>query len=146
MDILTVGKLIELMENSGLSALEAEQDGLRVRLEKATRRMPMPDTVMPQNISSPVSEILESEQPEVNQTQIPDSSKAIRSPMVGVFHQAKDGKSEIGAKFKKGETICIIEAMKLMNEIVADEDGEIIWSAVEQGDTVEYDQLLFMYK
>ena len=73
--------------------------------------------------------------------------KEIKSPMVGVFYQAPSPESKpfvkIGDRIKKGDTLCIIEAMKLMNEITAELDGEIIDICAENGEIVEYSQTLF---
>ena len=71
----------------------------------------------------------------------------IKSPMVGVFYASPspDAKPfvEIGSKVKKGDVVCIIEAMKLMNELTADQDGEVVDVCVNNGDVVEYGQPLF---
>jgi acetyl-CoA carboxylase biotin carboxyl carrier protein len=76
-----------------------------------------------------------------------DEGKDILSPLVGTYHDLEGAnKVLIGSKLKKGDPLCNIEAMKLMNEIIMPEDGEIIWIACAEGDTVEYDQLLFRYK
>ncbi len=73
-------------------------------------------------------------------------SKDITSPLVGIFHELPGDKAvKIGTRLKKGDTVCMVEAMKLMNEIHMPEDGEIVWAALEEGDTVEYEQLLFSY-
>jgi len=72
--------------------------------------------------------------------------KDIVSPLVGVYHELAGGKAlKIGDKLKKGEPVCMVEAMKLMNEINMPEDGEIVWVAAQEGDTIEYEQLLFRY-
>ncbi len=76
-----------------------------------------------------------------------DNAKDILSPLVGTYHDLEGAKKvSIGSKLKKGEALCNIEAMKLMNEIVMPEDGEIVWMACAEGDTVEYEQLLFRYE
>ncbi len=79
-----------------------------------------------------------------------DGSTAITSPMVGVFYAApspdKDPYVTVGARVKKGDVICLIEAMKLMNEVTAEKDGEITEICVDNGQVVEYGQDLFMIK
>lgn len=72
--------------------------------------------------------------------------KEIVSPMVGTFHPAQGKPLKAGAKFKKGEVVCVIEAMKLMNDIVMEEDGEIVFFALKDGDMVEYGQVIAQYK
>lgn len=73
--------------------------------------------------------------------------REIKSPMVGIFYAAPSPESEpfveVGSKVKKGDVLCIIEAMKLMNEITAEEDGEIVDVCVSSGQVVEYSQPLF---
>lgn len=76
-----------------------------------------------------------------------DNAKDILSPLVGTYHELEGSrKVSIGSRLKKGDALCNIEAMKLMNEIVMPEDGEIVWMACTEGDTVEYEQLLFRYE
>ena len=73
--------------------------------------------------------------------------KEVKSPMVGVFYQAPSPEADpyvrVGSKVKKGDVLCVIEAMKLLNEITADTDGEIVDVCVENGQLVEYGQVLF---
>ena len=74
------------------------------------------------------------------------NAKDIVSPLVGIFHELPGGKVvKIGDKLKKGDVVCMVEAMKLMNEIVMPEDGEIVWVAAGENDTVEYEQILYRY-
>jgi acetyl-CoA carboxylase biotin carboxyl carrier protein len=75
---------------------------------------------------------------------MPDA-RDITSPLVGIFHERAGSPVRMGDQVKKGEVICLVEAMKLMNEIQMPEDGEIAWIAVEEGSTVEYGQILFRY-
>ena len=71
----------------------------------------------------------------------------VKSPMVGIFYTAPSPEAEpfvkVGSKVKKGDTLCIIEAMKLMNDVVAEEDGEIVEICAENGSLVEFGQILF---
>ena len=73
--------------------------------------------------------------------------KEVKSPMAGVFYQAPSPEADpyvrVGSKVKKGDVLCVIEAMKLLNEITADTDGEIVDVCVENGQLVEYGQVLF---
>ena len=88
--------------------------------------------------------------PQAEETsQIKDYNKYrdIKSPMVGIFYTAPSPEAEpfvkVGSKVKKGDTLCIIEAMKLMNDVVAEEDGEIVEICAENGALVEFGQILF---
>ncbi len=165
MNIEAVAKLMELMQASCLSAMEVEQDGLRVRMENnggviggvsapapaatapapaaVVKPAPVPAQQANVAVPAPISSEPASGAPS---EEFISSNKQITSEMVGIYHDLKDKKVRIGDTFKKGESICIIEAMKIMNEIVAEEDCEILWVAVNEGDVVEYGQLLFVYK
>lgn len=146
MDTQVVAELMRMMEQSNLTVLEVEQNGLRVYLENGSgtgtvaapsvhqepRPMPIADVI-------PVVEIIENDSAE-----LPDG-KTIASPMVGVYHELKN-KIKAGTKLKKGDPICVIEAMKVMNEILMEEDGEVSFVAVTEGEMVEYGQTLFLYR
>ena len=81
-----------------------------------------------------------------DEPQKPDNAKEIKSPLVGIFRELEGArKVKIGDKLKKGDTVCNIEAMKLLNDLNMPEDGEIVWIAASDGDAVEYDQVLFHY-
>ena len=88
--------------------------------------------------------------PEVAAASAQDSGKTINAPIVGVFYAAPSPESEpyvsVGKQVKKGDTVCIIEAMKCMNEIQAEEDGEITAVLANDGELVEYGQPLFKIK
>ena len=141
-----IKEFISVLEASSLSVLELQkEDGSKIRLEKPrqiiSQTVSQPDvqTVAPQNIS-------------VNQPQeaATDSCKSIKSPIVGVFYAAPSPDSEpyvsVGKQVKKGDTVCIVEAMKCMNEIQAEEDGEIVAVLAKDGELVEYGQPLFNIK
>lgn len=111
---------------------------------------------MPVPVSVPVPQCTETKQssspfiqPEDN-SQPDDGSKPVTSPMVGVFYAApspdKDPYVTVGSKVKKGDVLCLIEAMKLMNEVTAEQSGEIVKICVDNGQVVEYGQPLFMIK
>lgn len=73
-------------------------------------------------------------------------SREITSPLIGMFHELPDGKAvKVGDRLKKGEVVCMIEAMKLMNEILMPEDGEIVWAGVKDNSMVEFGDLLYRY-
>ncbi len=136
---------IKIFEDSQLQVLELEdQEGMRILMEK-----PQPSEVETQVVTVA--------QPEVKQTStvvetanVKDSSKVITSPMFGVFYSASSPDSQpfvtVGKSVNKGETVCIVEAMKIMNEITAEESGVITEILVNNGDVVEYGQPLFKLK
>lgn len=103
----------------------------------ATESVPIPSS---SNIELPV---------ELVQTNNNDS-KLIKSPMVGIFYESEAPGSDpfvsVGSKFNRGDVLCIIEAMKMMNEIVAEQDGEIAEILASNGSLIEYNQPIFRLK
>ncbi len=159
-DLDDVKRLIELANKNDLSVLEIEtKKGRRIRIEKnkpvapavafnATAPAP---AVAPAPVQAPVVETAPVQQsaPAPAPTTAPQpTGKTIKAPMVGVFYQAASPEAEpyvtVGKTVKKGDTVCIIEAMKLMNEIQAEEDGTIKEILVKDGDIIEYGQPLFV--
>lgn len=153
-DLDDVKRLIELANKNDLSVLEIEtKKGRRIRIEKnkpvapavafnATAPTP---TVAP----APVVETAPVQQSAPAPTTAPQpTGKTIKAPMVGVFYKAASPEAEpyvtVGKTVKKGDTVCIIEAMKLMNEIQAEEDGTIKEILAKDGDIIEYGQPLFV--
>ena len=143
MNLKNIRELVQLLENSGLSVLEVSEADTKIRLEKnsfserpATQAVMQPTLVQQANV--PVAQ-----DGAVDFNNI----KEIKAPMVGVFYSAPAPDAEpfvtVGKKIKKGDVLCIIEAMKLMNEITAEVDGEIVDICVENGQVVEYAQILF---
>ena len=137
-----IKELMALLENSSLSVLEVKQDDVKVRLEKPAVAVAPP---VPVPAAAPV------QAPAAAPAAAPaDSGKAINAPIVGVFYAAPSPDSEpyvsVGKRVKKGDVVCIIEAMKCMNEIQAEEDGEITDVLVKNGELVEFDQPLFSVK
>jgi len=148
MDIRKVKKLIELLEESGIAELEIKEGEESVRISRQTQGSqtmmaapaafapPPPVLAAPAAVAAaePVAETVE--------------GHAIKSPMVGTFYRAPSpGTSsfvEVGQSVSAGDTLCIIEAMKLLNQIEADKAGTIKAILVENGQPVEYDQPLFI--
>ncbi len=125
-----------LMKELELTGLEIEIDGAKVRLERGNgTAIPQSYTVAPE---APKAEKAEEKEA---------AGEAVTSPMVGVFYSAPAENSEpfvtVGAKVRKGETICIIEAMKLMNEIKAEFDGVVEAVSAKNGQVVGFGTELF---
>jgi acetyl-CoA carboxylase biotin carboxyl carrier protein len=145
MDIRKVKKLIELLEESNISEIEIQEGEESVRISRhpngATwQPQPMPQYAQPapsQPTSAPAA--AESEPQGASYR-----GEAVNSPMVGTFYRspAPGAKSfvEVGDSVKQGDTVCIIEAMKMMNQIEADRDGVVEAILVEDGEPVEFDQ------
>ena len=134
-----IRKYAELMKELGLTGLEITNENSKVRLERS--------------VSAPVKETAYSVPESVSNTQTTSEPKdyiSVKSPIVGVFYAAAaenaDPYVSIGDSVTKGQTLCIVEAMKLMNEISADDDGIISEICVTNGQVVEYGTELFRIK
>lgn len=155
-DLDDVKRLIELANKNDLSVLEIEtKKGRRIRIEKNKPVAPAvafnatAPTPAPAPVQAPVVETAPVQQSAPTQASASKpSGKTIKAPMVGVFYQAASPEADpyvtVGKTVKKGDTVCIIEAMKLMNEIQAEEDGTIKEILVKNGDIIEYGQPLFV--
>lgn len=145
-----IKEFISLLEDSSLSVFEIQkEDGSKIRLEKAQPAQQIVNTIPVANgVAAPAPmPAAPVESAPAAPAPAADSSKTIDAPIVGVFYAASaPGKAPYvseGKKVKKGDVVCIIEAMKCMNEIQAEEDGEIVEVLVKDGELVEYGQPLF---
>jgi acetyl-CoA carboxylase biotin carboxyl carrier protein len=149
MDIRKVKKLIELLEESGIDELEIKEGEESVRISRHSKQpayapQPVyaqaPAPVAAPAAAAPAAEAAPAAAPKLNGT-------VARSPMVGTFYRAASPTSanfvEVGQSVKKGDILCIVEAMKMMNHIEAEASGVIESILVENGQPVEYDQPLF---
>ena len=150
MDLRKLKTLIDLVEASDISELELTEGEEKVKI---SRQNNMGASLTPVNFSQqPIQPVLnqqaQSEVPLDNaDTTSTDNNNAITSPMVGTFYRAASPDSapfkDIGSTVKKGETLCIIEAMKILNEIESDKEGTISKILIENGQPVEFGQPLF---
>lgn len=147
MNIKQIRELAQIAAENGLSAIEIAEGENRVRIERAVAApAAVPAVVsMPAPAAAPTAP---APAPAAEETNVDfNRTREIKSPMVGVFYAAPspDAKPfvEVGSKVKKGDIVCIVEAMKLMNEITAEFDGEVVDVCVHNGDVVEYGQTLF---
>lgn len=160
MDLRKLKKLIDLVEESGINELEITEGEEKVRIVKgggvvslsSTLAMqPTQATHVPPAPSPPASIVAaQTETPASAAHEAPASGHQLKSPMVGTFYRSPSPDSkvfvEVGQQVKEGETICIIEAMKLMNEIDSEYDGEITSIYIENGQPVQYGERLFAIK
>ena len=141
MDLRKLKKLIDLVEESGIAELEVTEGEEKVRIVKSGR--PASDTAVMLAAPAPVAVAA----PAPAAPAQPEGFEQ-KSPMVGTFYRAASPGAkpfvEVGDAVKKGQTVCIIEAMKLMNEIEADADGVIKAIMVENGQPVEYGEPLLI--
>jgi len=146
MDIRKVKKLIELLEESNISEIEIQEGEESVRISRhpngfGAMQQPM---VMPQAMAPAAAAPAASGAPASDAAPAQPAGHAVTSPMVGTFYRSPAPGSkafvEVGQSIKKGDTVCIVEAMKMMNQIEADKDGVIEAILVEDGEPVEFDQ------
>ncbi len=159
MNIQDIKELARVMQETGLTSLHVTEGALDIQMERkgaAAVEVVSPAPVVPAEQSAAPAA---SQQAAVeNQPQIQNEAPVgstidfnhiteVKSPMVGVFYAAPSPDAQpfvqVGSKVKKGDVLCIIEAMKLMNEITAEQDGEIVDICVKSGEVVEYSQTLF---
>ena len=151
MKINDIKALAELVSKNNLSALEYSEGETHLRIENAPRTV----TVAPAQAAAAAAPAAPAAAPAVEAAPVAaadagadfNAAKMVTSPMVGVFYASPSPTDPpfvtVGSKVKKGDVLCIIEAMKLMNEITAEEDGEIIDICATNGSVVEYGQILF---
>ena len=152
MDIRKVKKLIELLEESGVAEIEIHEGEESVRISRqsaATAAAPMPYPMMaPAPAAAPVAATAPAPVPEAPAEAAIPEGHTVNSPMVGTFYRAPSpGASafvEVGSRVNVGDTLCIIEAMKMLNQIEADKAGVIKAILVETAEPVEYGQALFV--
>ncbi len=146
MDIRKVKKLIELLEESNIAEIEIREGEESVRISRSS-------TVMPKTTASfapadTVADNLKVAEPPTKVTDYTDEGHVVKAPMVGVFYTASGPNEPAfvskGQNIAEGQVLCIIEAMKIMNQIEADSSGRLLKILVENGEAVEYGQPLFV--
>ena len=150
MDLRKLKTLIDLVSESNVSELEITEPEGKVRIVKATASV----ASQPATAAAPPPLLLASSTPSPSApAAAPATAEApaghtVKSPMVGTFYRASSPGAkpfvEIGSTIKEGETICIVEAMKILNEIEADKSGTVVRICCENGQAVEYGQPLFV--
>ncbi|MFN3344727.1 MAG: acetyl-CoA carboxylase biotin carboxyl carrier protein [Chloroherpetonaceae bacterium] len=160
MNLDDIQRLIKMVDESGLDEMTIEEGEFKLTLKKAAESpatpavnaMPM---MVPPYFPPQQAQLPQAPPPVAKPSEAPPAPvdagkkyKEIRSPMVGTFYRAPAPDAnpyvQVGDTITKGKVLCIIEAMKLMNEIESDVDGKIVKILVENGKPVEYDQVLFL--
>jgi acetyl-CoA carboxylase biotin carboxyl carrier protein len=140
MKLQFIKELADIMENKGLSLLEIKEDNTSIRIERSA-------VMLREGVSVDYKSAAEEIKP---RAETRNKDEAITSPMVGVFYAAPSPDSapyvKEGSRVKQGDVLCIIEAMKLMNEITAEKDGVITEVCIKNGDIAEFGQTLFHIK
>jgi len=146
MDLRKLKTLIDLVSESNISELEITEAEGKVRIVKASA--PGTGAPMMMMAPAPVATPLQAAAVPFAPVEVQETGHIVKSPMVGTFYRASSPGSkplaEVGQAVKEGESICIIEAMKIMNEIEADKTGTITRVMVEDGRAVEFGQALFI--
>ncbi|MCK4462973.1 MAG: acetyl-CoA carboxylase biotin carboxyl carrier protein [Candidatus Omnitrophica bacterium] len=137
-----IEEMIDLMEKHGLTEINIEEEGIRIHLKKGPSGYEqIRDGVISKPVTLPKEEKAQTIKEAKNLTEI-------KSPMVGTFYSAPGPDTppfiEIGDTIKEGDVLCIIEAMKLMNEIKSEVKGKVSDILVENGEPVEFGQVLFL--
>lgn len=172
MDVREIKKLISLMNENGLARLEVEEEGKRYLLEKAGASGPVGQPLVvsaPAGLAAPGAYLAEpggipaaapaaaaaaaaapGAAPAEAQAQPPEDTVTFNSPMVGTFYRTASPDTppfvEIGDKVQADTVVCLIEAMKVFNEIKAEMSGTIVEALAENGEAVEYNQPLYLIK
>jgi acetyl-CoA carboxylase biotin carboxyl carrier protein len=145
MNLKELKELVELMNENSLTELEIERDGTKIKLKKtgeqAVSVQPVPYAIP----TTPAS--AQSAAADASATAVNGNLKDVKSPMVGTFYRAPSPEAatfvEIGQTVEVGQVVCIVEAMKLMNEIKSEVRGKIVEICVDNAEPVEFGQVLF---
>lgn len=142
MEYEKIKQLMDDMGNSKLSSIDIDfPDGTKISMKK-NENVEISTKAMKSS-----SQEVKKEEPELEQSSNENTGKIVKSPMVGTFYIKPNPSAnpyvEVGKKVKKGDVLCIIEAMKLMNEIESEFDGEIAEIFIKDGEAVEYGKPLF---
>ena len=159
MDLDNLKQILELVREHDLSEFEIEHEGLKLKIRKDAARGASSTPVVPPTLTSGAVSTPPAPTPSPPLPGAPDPEAdaaeevelaVVKSPIVGTFYRSSEPSAppfvEIGSVVKKGQVLCIIEAMKLMNEIDSEYDGEIVKIYVESGQPVQYGERLFAIK
>ena len=162
MDYKNIQELIKAVSDSKLTSFEIEADGISIKMKKEevqVKNMPVADNKIEEKVKYidkaidevSLEQVVVEKKIEVKEDpKVIENTIAIKSPIVGTFYNSPSPEDapfvSVGSKVKKGDVLCIIEAMKLMNEIEAEDNYEVVEVLVGNQDMVEYGQPLFTVK
>lgn len=148
MDIRKIKKLIELLEESGLNEIEIKEGEESIRLSRNATSLSMAPMYSAPPLPQPAPVATAEMLPAVSADSSPPPGQTVTAPMVGTFYRASGPGAkpfvEVGQAVKKGDTLCIIEAMKMMNPIESEVEGTVAVILLNNGEPVEYGQTLFV--
>ena len=148
MDLRKIKKLIEMLQESDLNEIEVKEGEESVRINRKKESVIHASTPISvgQNLNQSSAPLTQTDSSEIENGQAAKDLNHITSPMVGTFYRKpapdKEPFIEVGQTVKKGDTVCIIEAMKMMNQVKSEFDGKVIAINIEDGDPVEFGQEL----
>ena len=151
MDLRKIKKLMELLEESGIAEIEVKEGEESIKLSRNTSGLSAPvQQMMQQPVFTPqqqTTQVVDSAST-IKETKVNENKNTVNSPMVGTFYASASPESKpfvtVGQTVKKGDTLCILEAMKMMNQVQAETDGKISEILVDNAEPVEFDQPLFV--
>jgi acetyl-CoA carboxylase biotin carboxyl carrier protein len=153
MDFEDIERILELVREHDLAEFEVESDGLKLRVRKASAAFAMPPSMPHPAVAAPHGPVASSASAASVAASTPAAEEesvelaVVKSPIVGTFYRSPEPDAaafvEVGQRVKKDQVLCIIEAMKLMNEITSEYEGEIVSAYVENGTPVQYGERLF---
>jgi len=148
-DLDQIRELIDLLIEKEVSEFVIEREGVKVKIRRGQAEVSAPGTVQ-HVVAAPAAAAVPAQGADADGAEAPDAYAEcviVNSPMVGTFYRSPDPDSdafvEVGTHVSEGTTLCIVEAMKLMNEIVAESSGEVAAIFVDNGEPVEFGQRLF---
>ena len=148
MDLRKIKKLIEMLQESDLNEIEVKEGEESVRINRKKESVIHTSTPVSvgQNFNQSSATFAKTDSSKIESEQVAEDLNHITSPMVGTFYRKpapdKEPFIEVGQTVKKGDTVCIIEAMKMMNQVKSEFDGKVIAINIEDGDPVEFGQEL----
>jgi acetyl-CoA carboxylase biotin carboxyl carrier protein len=154
MNLSYIKKIIKLVENSTIDELELEEEGTKIKVARSRNQGIFVQTAnpgasyIPQPVPAQMLPKVESAAPVTSDAKVEKKYHEVRSPIVGTFYRAPSPDAEpyveVGQSVQVGTVMCIVEAMKLMNEIESDCNGTVVNVVAENGKPVEYNQVLFL--
>jgi acetyl-CoA carboxylase biotin carboxyl carrier protein len=151
-----IERILELVKQHELAEFELERDGLKLRIRKTGPSAPPPalqaqlPTITSHPVPPPIPVLPPASLAETVEEELPVELVVVKSPIVGTFYRCPEPGAasfvEVGERVQKDQVLCIIEAMKLMNEITSEYEGEIVNAYVENGKPVQYGERLFAIK
>jgi len=149
MDLRKIKKLMELLEESGIAEIEVKEGEESIKLSRNISPSSVPNQpIYQQPLLAPQQQEIQNDSKDSDTKSSTVNKNTVNSPMVGTFYASASPESKpfviVGQSVKKGDTLCILEAMKMMNQVQAESNGTIVEILVDNAEPVEFDQPLFV--